>query len=432
MKPLTTSISSVATLCTALLLGSCARQEDGTTQATETAPWRPVVSEQLEAFAAEGLPEVTQDTIDDFIEAMELAESSGQTAVRFRARLEQAEPLVLTSALLEIVESRDYDLVDKGRAYAWLRAKGSECMVPRLTLRLKYEKDWVANVDIALALLKFGSGAGLQAFRNILGTEEFANDANLEYARFRTMQGLSFLPANNTWKAGDGFASDWQRLLDVQDFWFKHRELPDHEKTPPSRDQRAELWRMMARLRSQPLRPVDDARFVMSRMPNWVFEPLTETILDEDRYVREHALQTLAWIGYPVGRWARQDGIDLTARYLIPLATPRLRPRVLEAMGASGLSSMGTPLLAWLQTGNMEEITAAADALLRCADEEALPEVAAVLTSDSLLSPESRYSLKLLLSDDQGLEDVELPVGLDSSGGKRRLAWRMERVDRPL
>ena len=45
---------------------------------TPVEDWRAVVSEELLAYADEGLPEVSQDDIDDFLEAMELAESGGQ------------------------------------------------------------------------------------------------------------------------------------------------------------------------------------------------------------------------------------------------------------------------------------------------------------------------------------------------------------------
>lgn len=425
--------------CSALLLGitcvaalgSCGKTPEPPGSASQEQAWRPIVSEQLTDYAEDGLPQVSQDDIDDFLESMELAEAGGQRSKRFRTRLEQAEALHLSAALLAIVEDRTTDAVDKTRAYVWLHARGHEAMVPRLTLRLKYEKDWIANVDIALALLKHGSGAGLQALHNILATEVTADQATLEYARFRTMAALALLPANKQWQAGSGFDADWQRLLEVQRAWTRNRQLPDTPAIVPSRALHAELWRMMARLRSQPLRPVDDARFVFVRMPSWVFAPLSSTVLDENRYVREHALQTLAWIGYPVGRWALQSGIDLSARYKAAISSAGVRPRVMEAMGASGLASMQTELVHWLKTGNLEELTAAADALLRCASEATFAELSAHLASDAMLSPEARYSLQLLFTEIDAMTDLALPAGLDSSEAKRRQQWRVQRTERP-
>ena len=413
------------------VLGACGKSPEPANVAQPVEIWRAVVSDQLADFAEEGLPEISSEEIDDVLESMELAEAGGQMSKRFRTRLEQADPLQLSAVLLAIVEDRTSEAVDKTRAYAWLRARGHEAMLPRLTLRLKYEKDWVANVDLALALLKHGSGAGLQALQHILATEVTADQATLEYARFRTLEALAALPENKQWQAGTGFDADWLRLLDVQKAWDQNRQLPDTAAVNPSRAQRAEVWRMMARLRSQPLRPVDDARFVLVRMPNWVFEPLSSTVLDENRYVREHALQTLAWIGYPVGRWAQQNGIDLSARYQTALASPGVRPRVMEAMGASGLASMQTELVYWLQNGNLEELTAAADALLRCANEASFAELSAYLAADAMLSPEARYSLQLLFTEADAVSELTLATGLDASEGKRRQQWRLQRSERP-
>ncbi len=393
--------------------------------------WQAVLEQQLQTFAEEGLPEVSEEQINDFLEAMELASEGGQMGARFRTRLEEADSLELSAALLAIVEDREMEAIDKTRAYAWLRVRGDSAMMPRLTLRLKYEKDWVANVDIALALLQHGSGAGLQALLNILNTEESNDPDALQQARFRTMEGLAFLPASDTWQPGNGFDADWRRLLEVQAKWQKHRQLPDTKALKPSRNQRAEVWRTLSKLISQRLRPVDDARFVLVRMPDWVFEAIIETTLDEDRYVREHALQTLAWIGYPVGRWALEQSFDLEGRLQVAISGADSRARLFEAMGASGLSSMQDTLLQWLKDGNMEEMTAAADALLRCAGPEPMAELSAMLTSDMVLSPEARYSLALLFTEVETLAELEVPTGLDSSEAQRRLQWRLEREQRP-
>jgi len=413
------------------VLCSCAKQEQDLPQEQQDVAWRAVMQEQLQDYSEEGLPEVSEEQIDDYLEAMELAESSGQMAVRFRSRLEQASSLELSAVLLAIVEDREQDPLDKRRAYAWLRARGDDAMVPRLTLRLKYEKDWVANVDIGLALLLRGSGAGLDALHNILSTEQSADPESLEYARFKTMEALAYLPANQDWQAGNGFDADWQRLLEVQAHWKKHRQLPNPEQQKPGRAIRAETWRMLERFRSQPLRPVDDARFVLTRMPSWVFGALIKTTLENDRYVREHALQSLSWIGYPVGRWAEQESFNLADAYQTGIGGADSRPRLFEAMGASGLSSMQATLLPWLEQGNLEESTAAADAILRCGDDQILAQVSTLLASEVLLSPEARYSLTLLFTKEDAVAAIELPEGLDPSEARRRQEWRALRDTRP-
>ncbi|MDP7062041.1 MAG: hypothetical protein QF489_03790 [Planctomycetota bacterium] len=419
-----------AALSLLLLAASCGEQEPAPAPQVEVV-WRAVLDEQLKAFAEDGLPEVSADQISDYLEAMELAAEGGQMGTRFHMRLEEADPLELSAALLAIVENRDMEAIDKARAYAWLRARGSSAMMPRLTLRLKYEKDWVANVDIALALLQHGSGAGLQAFQNILATEDSSDPDTLQQARFRTMKALAFLPPSDRWQPGDGFDADWRRLLEVQAYWVKHRRLPNRDANKATRDQRAETWRTLSKLISQRLRPVDDARFVLVRMPEWAFEPIIETSLDQDRYVREHALQTLAWIGYPVGRWAREQAYDLQAKLQSAIGGGDSRARLFEAMGASGLNEMQGTLLQWLKDGSMEEMTAAADALLRCAGQEPMAELSTMLTSNKVLSPEARYSLALLFTEVDAIDALDWPQGLDSSEAHRRRLWRLEREDRP-
>ena len=431
MKPSAPLGMAALTLLGALCVSACAKPSMAPSTNNPAPVWSAVVEDHLQIYAEQGLPEVRADDRDDFLEAMELAEGSDQMAGRFRSRLEDADPLLLTAALLAVVEDLTAESVDKTRAYAWLRARGDAAMLPRLTLRLKYEKDWLANVDLALALLKYGSGAGLDAIHNILSAENSANQEAIDLARFRAMQALAFLPPSSAWQASDDFDRNWQRLLEVQAYWLKFRQLPDVEPVAASDAQRAELWRMMTRLRSQPLRPVDDARFVYTRLPNWVFEPLQQTIFDENRYVREHALQTLAWIGYPVGLWAQQQNANLAVTYGAALDSPDLRPRVMEAMGASGLSSMQDLLLPWLRTGNLEEITAAADALLRCADERVNAELTALLQSQTPLSPEARYSLRLLSAPAETMGAVVMPPGLDPSEAARRVQWWHERAQKP-
>jgi len=105
--------------------------------------------------------------------------------------------------------------------------------------------------------------------------------------------------------------------------------------------------------------------------------------------------------------------------------------RSVEAIGASGLSSMQNFLLPWLRTGNLEEITAAADALLRCADEQILAELSALLNSETPLSPEARYSLQLLLTPGGTVAPLTLPAGLDPSEATRRVQWWHDRTQKP-
>ncbi len=96
-------------------------------------------------------------------------------------------------------------------------------------------------------------------------------------------------------------------------------------------------------------------------------------------------------------------------------------------MGASGLPTMQQALLPWLQQGGLEESTAAADALLRSADQDLLRPIVALLSSDAALGPEGRYSLELLRSRLDATYTPAIPAGLDPSERARRDRWASAR-----
>ena len=267
-------------------------------QAPAPAPIRyeAVLETGLEATASDALPEVEEAFFENLVELLELAtldERNGETAWR---QLESMGAQERTAGLLFCVESREFPPELRLWAYAALRDFGTSAMVPRLTLRLKYEKDWGANVPLAEALLRHGSGAGLAALETILQTEVTPADIRASAAL-----ALLGLPAKEGWTPGADFATDWQRLLEVRAHWLRFRTLPDAATEPFDGPLRAACWRMLSRFRSQPLRPVDDARRVFERLPAEGFDFLIALTQDENFYVRDHALQTLAWIGAPVG-----------------------------------------------------------------------------------------------------------------------------------
>jgi len=398
--------------------------------------WKAVLSDRLAEFADEGLPEVSEDDVLDVQDLLLMSGQGGRTASRASDQLQSMNASLVTSACLTLVETHNMDLETRLLAYGWMRLHAPISVMPRLSLRLKYEKDWPANVDIARTLLRHQSGAGLDALIGIL--QEESGDERIELARFLAMEVLQELPINQG--SGEqplGFDQQWQGLLETQSYWARHRQLPqtmEEVGTPAPRALRAEAWRMLAHFRSQRLRPVDDARFVFVRLPQSLSPLLLETAFDEDRYVREHALQTIEWIGYPFGRWGKDHQQLLFPQLLALRGDALMRPRLISVMGAIGLDGLAGDLIPWLREGNLEESTAAADALLRCAGEAHLRSLEAALADlYENLSPEAQYSLKLTVQSLQGgaLEDVEAPEFLDDSERQRRLAWAMARSERP-
>jgi hypothetical protein len=191
---------------------------------------------------------------------------------------------------------------------------------------------------------------------------------------------------------------------------------------------------MATRLASQPLRPVDDARFVLTRQRGAVIPLLIDLAHDQDRYVREHALQTLSWMGPPVHAWSSARGFDYVAQASEFLGEASMRARALEALGAGRMPSAMPHLIHWLEQGRREEAAAAADALLRCADASVLPQLQSWLVAGPPrgMPAEGAYSLYTLWFTLEPELESEYPLevfeGLPEGERKRRERWASERL----
>ncbi|RMH02523.1 MAG: hypothetical protein D6702_08715 [Planctomycetota bacterium] len=417
-----------ALLLPPLLAAACGPAAEPAPPPPESLPadWLgPRVEAALAATAADALPEEPAFDRRELIDLLEAANAGGRLAARAERRLAEAPVPALVADLLSVVEDRLSSPAERILAYDRLDRIDLPAMIPRLVLRLKYEKDWFANTFLAAALLRQGNGAGLEALRTILADEEA--DERARAAAAAVLRGLPGADPD-----GD-FAADWEHLLRLHRSWQLERRLgPDGPEAPDDRGLRAEVWRMIARLRSQPLRPVDDARFVLSRMRCGAVVPaLLEAARDESLYVREGALQTLSWIGYPVGHWAERSGADLLSFFRTALRDRRARLRVLEALGATGSAQAAELALPWLLAGTRDERTAAADALLRCAGPglgERLPRP----EPGPAWSPEARWSLALLRAElDPTAPPPTPPPGLASGEQERRRRWAAARARRP-
>ncbi len=418
-----------ALLLAGVLAGAAACGRSGNPQGArvQLPELRDVVATHLLEDTGRGiveLPASRRSTLDQLLEA---SAAGGEIGKRTSRDLHEAAPEELAAAFLPLVEDRKTEVGLRRLAYAWLREAGPPAVVPRLILRLKYEKDWPSNVTVALALLQRGNGAGLEALQNILASEK--DDPVVQQARSAAAQALLSLPPREGWTPGADFKADWNRLLEVETLWLRERRLsPEGPEPVLDRDTQAEVWRFLAHFDSQPLRPVDDARYVLSRMGGRVVPELIAALADKSAYVREHALQTLTWMGPAAGAWARRTGFDVLGPLTLASNAPLTRGRALEAMGALGLSDAANVILPWLSHGNREEVTAAADGLLRCGGKDCLKQVRKTLSKPENLSDEARYSLSLLLSIlNPKAPPAQAPATLSVSEKERRDRWARER-----
>jgi len=419
-----------------LLLGliaaavSCSGKKNPTAASTQVPLFRDVIATHILEGTGRGLVELPANRRSTFRQLLEASGVGGEIGKRATRDLREAPPNDLAAAFLDLVEARGTAVELRRMAYGWLRATGPPAIVPRLILRLKYEKDWPSNVTVALALLQRGNGAGLEALQNILTSDK--DDPLVQQARSAAAQALLSLPPREGWTPGADFQADWKRLLEVEVLWLRERRLSKEGPEPVlDRDTEAEVWRFLAHFDSQPLRPVDDARYVLSRMGGRVVPELLAALSEKSAYVREHALQTLTWMGAAVGAWARRTGFDVLGPLTLASNVPRTRARALEAMGAAGLAEATNVILPWLSHGNREEATAAADALLRCGSKDCLKAVRKALSKPEELSDEAHYSLSLLVAILNAKAPPATPrPALSPSEKERRDRWAQERRTR--
>jgi len=396
------------------------------------------LEEQRARFADVRLPQPSDEQVEEVRELLELAAISGRNGNQARSRLSSMPVLLRNACMLALVEELTASLEQRQSAYLWMYNAGVAQIVPRLTLRLKYEKDSWSAVCLAQTLLYWKNGAGLDALAAVL--ERDARDSRDEAARAYAAEVILQLPARDGWNPGESFASDWQRLTEVRDHWNRRRLLDPSEvqSTEFPAAIEAELWEMMTRFRSMPLRPVDDARFVCVRQRLAVVPLLLQAARDPDRYVREHALQTLSWIGAPISAWRLSHDFDYLGQLEDLMGDAALRTRIFEAAGASGDPAASALLEDWVQWGNREQSAAAADALLRCAGPDSsawLDELLANSEDAQRLAPEARYSLELLAGalDGTPLDSIaanvapEVRDALPEGERSRRERWLAER-----
>lgn len=416
------SAKSTASALALAILG-CAPQTPGVPPTTTD--YQPVLTTKLASFSARGLPLSTAASQREIRDYLEASEAGGRLQRMAQNSLAEMDPAGLTANLLALVEDRFDRTEERLLAYPWLQRRAVPAAIPRLVLRLKYEKDLGANIHLAATLLRLGNGAGLDALHAII-VDESSGD-QLRHAATVVVHDALAVAAGE-----DMFTAAWEELNRARDYWHRYRQLEKQVPAEQTGDVEAEIWRMIERLSSQPLRPVDDARFVLSRLRCELSMPvLLSATNDDNMYVREHSLQTISWIGYPAGEWdlrTTANSCDLISR---SLADPRLRARGLEALGAFGHSAAAELAVSWLLDSDIDTATAAADCLLRCAG-PAQAQAARVAAKKSGLSPEARLSLHLLLLE----SDTLPPAGpgaeeLAQSERLRRETWASMRRMRP-
>ncbi len=291
---------------------------------------------------------------------------SASTVLRLAPILSDAsESAECRSAVVEILAERGTPeafealcAVLETASESWLRARcayrlgraGHDALLPRLLLRLKYEKDHETAFWLADACSRFDHLAGLGALFVVWSESE---DEGL---RVRVAQRTNELASAHHVAGGNELLARWKAgTLEAPGPAFE-----------PSRRLRLEAWRRIRDLGAWDLRTVDDARFVLTRFEAWIVPLLAETLHEAEVHVRIHAAQCLERMGPRAGGAldALVDGLN----------EPRVAPVAASALGSLGNPSAAVAIEQRLDaSGDLELRVACTSALTALAQRTSLP-----------------------------------------------------------
>ncbi len=258
------------------------------------------------------------------------AESDQESDGRRAAALELLGALPHPDAADVLLHTIETDPLPWVRTHAaWrLGHRPQPWIVPRLLLRLKYEKNYETVVWIADTLARCHNYSGLGVLFTILNSA--SDPADQEQARARLQAILAELDFEDAGEA-------WQAWLTND----PEERLPEPLDSPRLR---LEIWRWVQRLGEFQLRGVDDGRYLFESMGPHAARILGQALSDEDVYVRVHAAQSLQRIGPR----AAVAGPDLVAA----LADPDLAANAALAIGSIQYEAGEAALLHGLTGGD--------------------------------------------------------------------------------
>jgi hypothetical protein len=244
----------------------------------------------LEAIAAK-LPKPTEAEQRELKElgdiALQLIEADPRTAGRAeRTLLEHPRASFVLEPALQHTE------VATRRRAAWLCGQSGQSVLQLpLLLRLKYELDPEAVLWVADALQRLGNDTGLSWLDAAMNQEATAQQAGTMAIEICRERGVT-LPEAPTYlqlqEALRQWTADWQRT---------GTGSRPGVKEPAADELEPRFAVHLATTQSTQLRPIDDARYVITRSGKLPLPLLKRTLHAEEPYLRTMALQVLAELG---------------------------------------------------------------------------------------------------------------------------------------
>jgi hypothetical protein len=318
----------------------------------------------LEALAAK-LPQPTEAEQRELKElgdiALQLVDADPRTAGRAeRTLLEHPRASFVLEPALQHTE------IATRRRAAWLCGQSGQSILQLpLLLRLKYELDPEAVLWVADALQRLGNDSGLawlDAAMNQEATAQQAGTMAIEICRER----------NVTLAEAPTYAQLQEALRKLTADWLRTGAGSRPGVKEPAADELEPRFAIhLATTQSTLLRPIDDARYVITRSGKLPLPLLQRTLHADEPYLRTMALQVLAELGpcaLPTG-----DAV------LPLLADPLTSSYAVRTLGEAGYEAAVPHLRARLQSPDTELRAASTQALGLLHDTQSAPLLRKIL-----------------------------------------------------
>jgi HEAT repeat protein len=378
-----------------LLLASCSEQAASRAKALDLpkAQLAPRLSELRSAAAKAEAP--SEDRMAELRELLETAYLSGQSSQRF-AKMAKSSLLEAEDGfwILEEGLSHENSAVRSNAAYELGRI-GRIASLDPLLKRLKYETDEQVLYWVVEALVALGNHAGLEQLMDLL--REPATAQNAAGLAQRVLQA-----AGRKLDDQATFAKLVREVESVHHYWLEHGRPQglEAEKLPANTELLdARIAARLIDLEGFQLRPVDDSRFILSRLGTRAVDQLALAVGASENYLRQHTLEVIVDLGRP--------GAPTYSRVLPLLDDPLVGPRAARALGAIGNPEAEPHLLQRLDSPNLELAVAVARALGPLGAASALPRLQAIVDDETAamdLRVNAAFSVALL---DPGVRFLE-------------------------
>ncbi|MCA8974003.1 MAG: HEAT repeat domain-containing protein [Planctomycetes bacterium] len=304
---------------------------------------------------AAAMPQPDEAAQRELRELTEISLGIVEVEARIRTRAERSL-LEHQDAWFTLEPALSHEDLGARRRAAWLAGRtGQTVLLLPLLLRLKYENDAETVVWVADALQRLGNDTGLAWLDSAMTATPTAEIAGQRAIEICTERGI-------TLNESPTYAELRQAMWEMSQTWRQTGRGGRPDVTPPSGPQLdARIATHLATTESTLLRPIDDARFVLTRAGRVGLPLLERTLGASESYLRTMALQVLAELG-PCAK-------DVGPAVLKLLADPLTASVAVRALGELGEQAALPYLRPMLDSIDTELRAAATQALGLLGDE---------------------------------------------------------------